>query len=159
MKHEHAIILMQECILDAALNNEPINRREGNTDQADLERKTIEAITAAITVLHTDPDAQDTPHARVKAEQAQLSSRLSKLEDFCLFNPKFNELSQEHRELLVEQRLCMSAYNDILLLRLKQFETESAVADKAPVSDDDDMNDPLPTRTCNLDDENCESCQ
>ncbi len=158
MKHEHAIILMQECILDVALNNEPINRREGNTDQADLELKTIESITAAIKVLHTDPDAQDTPHARVKAEQAQLFTRLSKLEDFCLTNPKFNELSTEHRELLLEQRLCMSAYNDILLLRLKQFGV-SLDADESPVSDDDDMNDPLPARTCNLDDENCESCQ
>lgn len=36
----------------------------------------------------------------------------------------------------------------------KESASEKNIADM-----DDDMDEPLPVRTCNLDDENCESCQ
>jgi hypothetical protein len=64
--------------------------------------------------------ATTTPRRRVETEFAELSAKLTKLEDF-IATPKFLTLPLNQQELLHEQRAAMRRYRDILNTRLNSW--------------------------------------
>lgn len=97
---------------------------------------------------------------RMEEEDAQLTERIEKLVNFIQENPKFPELLPIKQTMLMLQLNTMSAYQQVLRLRigLELSEEEDAQGPYATPGQDDDLNEPLGERTCALE-EGCESCQ
>ena len=58
---------------------------------------------------------------RVADECVQLSEKIKKLEAFMLTNPRFLELKDADRDLLVTQHAAMRTYEGILNMRIARF--------------------------------------
>lgn len=62
------------------------------------------------------------PHQqRVVDEQAELEGKLKALREFIRLNPAFDTLPSEERTLLKTQMDLMSAYSNVLGLRIARF--------------------------------------
>tara|TARA_B110000196_G_C21081392_1_gene632657 strand:- start:325 stop:558 length:234 start_codon:yes stop_codon:yes gene_type:complete len=77
-------------------------------------------------------------------------------------------MNSEKKELLKElgEKMQRYHYETLKAILSSNYEKREALKEKGVelevikfTDPDDDFNEPLPERTCNLDDESCESCQ
>lgn len=116
-----AAITSLQIYLHTLETNEPINRSEGLTAQADSERAAAAEVRQAIAALEniTPAAMSDEQKARLLAEAQETADRLNKLNTF-MGGPAFPGLPREDKDLLYEQQRTMSRYVQILGLRLER---------------------------------------
>lgn len=113
---KHAIQILEKT-LQVMETNEPINRENGNLDQAQLEADTAKDLRTALTFLKGGYQ----PHQkRVIHEKLELDERLDKLMQF-IGGPVFDGISATEQDKLKEQRTAMCVYSTILGERIRGF--------------------------------------
>lgn len=116
-----AAITSLRIYLHTLETNEPINRSEGHTEQADSERAAAAEVRQAIAALENSMPAamSDEQKARLLNEAQETADRLNKLNAF-MGGPTFPGLPRDDKDLLYEQQRTMSRYVQILGTRLER---------------------------------------